>query len=279
VVTSGREHRLSMSALSGLVAIRRYAIQQPEIPLSEIVSTLKRISPDDAYHDYEAAIVLSALVTDRPAHWDDTAGLFRDAIRGFIEETQPFWMRLSSWGRERVRAALSANEEQCFEAAGLFAEVPSVAIRQWWDELSRKARLSDDDRKLQQGRRAEQLTIVHESQRLAALGITNAVKWVALDDNAAGYDVQSYDEGIVEPIAKLIEVKSTARDSREIFLTRNEWKTAIERVPHYFFHVWLFPEEELIEITPDELRMHIPSDQGTGEWQMTKVSLLHRRHF
>jgi Domain of unknown function (DUF3883) len=131
----------------------------------------------------------------------------------------------------------------------------------------------DEDRKLQQGRRAEQLTIDYENQRLSALGISNTARWVALDDNAAGYDVMSYDKGAVEPVAKLIEVKSSARDVREIFLTRNEWNTAIERVPHYFFHIWLFPEEELIEITPDELSTHIPEDQGSGEWQTTKVTL------
>ena len=133
--------------------------------------------------------------------------------------------------------------------------------------------MSEDDRKLQQGRRTERLTIDYEIRRLSTLGISNAVQWVALDDNAAGYDVQSYDEGVVEPIAKLIEVKSSARIEREIFLTRNEWKTAIERAPHYFFHIWLFPEEQLIEMTPDELSVHIPQDQGSGEWQTAKITL------
>jgi len=268
-----RERILSMSALNGLLAIRRYAALHSQVPLTEIISTLKRISPDDAYHDYEMAVVLSGLTSARDEHLQDATALFRDAIWSFIEEARPWWVRLSPWGRERIRTALSTNEEQCFEAAGLFARTPSTVIREWWDELSRKARRADDDRKQQQGRRAEQLTIDYENRRLSGLGITNTVRWVALDDNSAGYDVQSYDIGVVEPIAKLIEVKSSARDSREIFLTRNEWNTAIERVPHYFFHIWLLPEEELIEITPDELRMHIPQDQASGEWQTTKITL------
>lgn len=271
--TFGKERTLSMSALNGLLAIRRYSVHHTDIALTEIVATIKRVSPDDAYHDYESALILCGMVATRSEHLQDAATLFLDAIQSFIEDAQPWWVRLSPWGRERVRTALSDNESQCFEAAGLFAEAPSPAVLEWWDALSRKARVADDDRKQQQGRRAEQLTIEYESQRLSALGIANQVRWVALDDNAAGYDVQSYDIGPVEPVAKLIEVKSSARNSREIFLTRNEWDTAIERVPHYFFHVWLFPEEELIELTPDQLSLNIPQDRGAGEWQTTKVTL------
>ena len=88
-------------------------------------------------------------------------------------------------------------------------------------------------------------------------------RWIALDDNSAGYDVHSFDEGPVEPIAKLIEVKSCARRPSEIFLTRNEWETALEREPNYRFHIWILPERELIELTPSDVADHVPQDRGT----------------
>ena len=150
-----QESFLSMSALSGLMAIRRYTEQQSEIPLPEVISALRRISPDDAYHDYDVALVLDGLVRKSPVHFADSTAFFRDALSGLIEETKPWWLKLSPSGRERVRTALSINEVQCFEAAGLFSETPSPEIREWWDALSQTVRSADDANKLQQGRRAE----------------------------------------------------------------------------------------------------------------------------
>ncbi len=176
-------------------------------------------------------------------------------------------------GRERLRTALSSNEAQCLEAGGLFSRAPTPEILEWWDRLAQTVRASDDSRLLAQGRIAEKLSMDYEVRRLSALGISNLPKWIALDDNSAGYDILSYEKGSVEPVAKLIEVKSCARRPQQIFLTRNEWETAIERAPNYLFHVWILPEEKLIELTQDDLRAQIPQDRPGGQWQIAKVTL------
>jgi hypothetical protein len=174
---------------------------------------------------------------------------------------------------EPRESGLSSHEAQCFEAAGLFSEMPDQDVRRWWDMFQQSVRSDDDSRRLQQGRAAEQLTITYETQRLLSLGIENRPRWIALDDNTAGYDVHSFDEGPVEPVAKLIEVKSCARRPQEIFLTRNEWETAMQMAPNYRFHIWILPEEQLIELTPGDVERHVPQDRGNGAWQITRIAL------
>jgi hypothetical protein len=220
----------------------------------------------------EAALVLNEWVPLAPTH-DDIPLLFRDTLTVLVRQLNPWWLRVSPLGRERVRASLSTNEAQCFEAAGLFDPEPTAQIRRWWDALTQSVRSVEDSKRLTQGRVAEELSIDYERRRLSALGITNRPRWISFDDNTAGYDVHSFDKGPVEPIAKLIEVKSCARQLPEIFLTRNEWETAVERTPNYYFHIWMLPEECLIELTPTNIEADIPQDRGDGRWQIVKITL------
>lgn len=262
----------TMSAFSGLLAIRRYLAGHPGILTHEIVTALKRASPDDAYHDYETALVLHGWIREGRS-LDNIPAFFREILSVLVQQVNPWWLRLSPFGRDHVKAALSPNEMQCFEAAGLFSQVPTGDILQWWDTLAQGARATHDSKLLEQGRAAELLTIDYETQRLSALGIPNRPRWISLDDNAAGYDVHSFEKGPVEPVAKLIEVKSCANLAQEIFLTRNEWETAIERAPSYRFHIWILPEKKLIELEPSDLQGHVPQDQGDGLWQTVRIGL------
>lgn len=261
-----------MSAFDGLLAIRRYGASHPHVSLANVVPALKRISPDEAYHDYEAALVLHGWIDERTDH-DAIPAFFRQILSVLIERLNPWWVRFACFGRERLRAALTVNEAQCFEAAALFSDMPDEAVMTWWDTLAQAVRADDDLSRLLQGREAEQLTIAYETQRLSLLGITTLPRWVALDDNSAGYDVHSFDPGAVEPVAKLIEVKSCARRPSEIFLTRNEWETAIEREPNYRFHIWILPERELIELRPSDVANHVPQDRGNGMWQIVRIGV------
>jgi hypothetical protein len=262
-----------MSALSGLLAIRRYSIAHPGIILPEVITAIRHVSVDDAYHNYEAATVLHGLVTQLEGLETDISAFYREIMTTLVREMKPWWVRLSPSGRDRVKAAMSVNEVQCFDAAGLFSQPPSAEILSWWDALAQEVRTKEDAKLLEQGRAAEQLTMEYETQRLAALGISNRPRWMSLDDNSAGYDVHSYNKGLVEPVAKLIEVKSTVRQPREILITRNEWKTALDMAPNYYFHIWTLPEKHLVELTAAGVEPSIPADQGNGSWQVVKVTL------
>ncbi|UOB07281.1 DUF3883 domain-containing protein [[Acidovorax] ebreus] len=269
---ASNEPLLTMSAFWGLVALRRYAAIHPNVPIPEAAHAVRRLSADDAHHDYGAATTLYTLIPNEYTH-EHIAPLFRETISSVVKRHRPWWTRLAPLGRERLRAALNPNEAQCFEAAGLFVDMPTAEVLAWWDGLAQVARARENDSKLQQGREAEQLTLAFERKRLARLGIERHPKWIAIEDNTAGYDVQSYDTGLTEPVSKLIEVKSCSRELVQIFITRNEWETAISSAPHYQFHVWLLPEKKLIELSVNDIAPHIPQNQGHGIWQSVGVTL------
>ena len=266
------EPLLTMSAFCGLVALRRYAAMHPNVPVPDAVHAVRRLSADDAHHDYGAAVTLHAFIGDDCAS-DDVVPLFQDTISSVVRRNRPWWIRLAPLGRARLRAALNPNEAQCFEAAGLFIEMPTTDVLAWWDSLAQAARAAENDGKLQQGREAEQLTLAFERERLARLGIERDPKWIALEDNTAGYDIQSFDPGVVEPVNKLIEVKSCSGEVVQIFISRTEWETAVASAPRYHFHVWLLPEKKLIELSVNDIAPHIPLNQGSGVWQSVGVTL------
>ncbi|BDV36590.1 protein NO VEIN domain-containing protein [Methylocystis iwaonis] len=53
------------------------------------------------------------------------------------------------------------------------------------------------------------------------LGINMPPVWMAVEDNTAGYDIQSFDMGAEGPVVRLIEVKSTIASPLSFFLSRN----------------------------------------------------------
>lgn len=261
-----------MSALNGLLAIRRFHLQQPGISVEQVVGALSRISPDDAYHNYTEAIQLNDLISSN-IDSGDPALFFREVLTELILKARPWWLRLAAYGRNRLLSGLTPNEAQCFGAAGLLSELPSLDILAWWDTIAQTIRADAESQRVAIGRTAEQLTIAYETERLARLGIEETPQWIAIEDSGAGYDVRSYDSGPVAPVTKLIEVKSSTKRPPEIFITRNEWETAVERGPNYWFHVWLLPEASLLEFKPADLMANIPENRQRGTWELVRIVL------
>ncbi len=113
------ESLFSMSAFDGLLAIRRYSAAHPATGIEDVVSSLRRVSADDAYHDYDTAAILSGLVHHAPDHAD--VPFFRHTL-GVLRYRQPIrggFARCPTAGNA-CATALTGNEEQSFEAAGLF---------------------------------------------------------------------------------------------------------------------------------------------------------------
>lgn len=259
-----------MPALNAVIALRRYLQANPGIPAEEAASTLVALDVDNAGLDITTGLELHAtLVGDfEPA---SPKQALRSMLAELAELHKPLWTKFAMHGRERVRVALNPYEDQCLRSAGLFDAPPDAEIIEWWDVIAQAARSDLNDHLLVQGREAERLSLVHERERLKNLGISAEPRWVSIDDNSAGYDIHSYDLGTTEPIARLIEVKSTASGPPRLILSRSEWDRLEKFGSSAVFHVWAMETKMLTEFTIAEIAAHIPADKGAGKWLQAEI--------
>lgn len=259
-----------MSALSAVIAIRQYILAHSDVPAEEAALSVQRVDVDLAANDYEAGLELHALLP--PTISFNTPSLdLRVALAALIAHYRPWWVRGFLAGRDRVSEMLSDEEHQCFRSANLFQTPPTADVKQWWDQIAQSVRATINDALLQQGRDAEELSMDFERTRLSSLGITKEPVQISIEDNDAGFDIRSYDLGPVEPVYRLIEVKSSTMTPPRIILTRGEWEAALKYGKSYIFHLWALPEETLTEYTVEEITPHIPIDHGVGTWLRVEI--------
>jgi uncharacterized membrane protein len=240
------------------------------VTADEAALSVQRIDVDLAANDYQAGLELHALLPSTICFNAPTFDL-RLALAVLIAHYKPWWVRGFPAGRDRVSEMLSDEERQCFRSANLFETPPSADVKQWWDQIAQSVRATINDALLQQGRDAEELSMTFERTRLASLGITKEPIHISIDDNDAGFDIRSYDPGPVEPVYRLIEVKSSTMTPPRMVLTRGEWEAALKYGKSYVFHLWALPEQALTEYTVEEIAPHIPADQGVGTWLRVEI--------
>jgi len=262
------ERCLTMSAYSGFLALCQYLRSHPTTSPEEAITTIQRINADAAYLDYTGGLMLHEHIGIEEFP-EDHREFLRAVIRVIIQDMQPWWLRLTPYGREKVRASLEIDQVQCFREAGLFDPVPNEKIIAWWDEIASTIRGVANSERLARGRKAEKLSLEYERDRLKRIGVTHQPRWVSLEDNTLGYDIKSFDlvDGYV--VNRLIEVKSSQTDA--IYLTRNEWDNAVSAQSQHLFHIWRMPAEYLVELSVSEILVHIPIDQGNGSWQEVRI--------
>ena len=273
------ERFFSLSCFEGLRLIRKYNKTYPSLELSRLVELVLEVESDAVNLDMEAATYLhESLVTD----WSLEGELFyQGCIKAIVILHRPIWARSMRQGRMRFIDSLEINpinkedDLDVFRATGLLREPPSEEVVAWWDDIVGQARLTIDNQKMAQARRAESLTIKHERQRLHGLGIYRTPEWKGLDDNFAGYDVLSFDLRGNTLRNIMIEVKSTVASPLRFHLSRNEWNTAAKIGDAYRFYIWdmaVIPPRLFVR-TVEELLPHIPSDNRKGRWSNTVIPL------
>lgn len=259
-----------MSAFVAVSGLRRYLRDHPGTPILDAAASLRKLDADFAAADFEGGLRLHEQLPETVDFSEPRDGI-REGLTTLIQIHEPWWCRFFPYGRQRLATALTQDELQTFRSAGLFDEEPSLTVVEWWDAFAARMRALADEKLNAQGRHAEMLSLDYERKRLASLGIEESPRWIAVEDNGAGYDIQSYDATKYGPKNRLIEVKSSQRVPPRMILSRGEWDAAAKYGDVYFFHLWKFPAEELVVKSAAEIEIHIPKDVGQGRWTDVEI--------
>ena len=267
------ERVFSLAALEGLKLIWKYSALQPDLELPELQVLIEKVDADGASVDLEASAYLGTLL--EPDCPRDGVSYYQVCIKAVLIKHQPIWAKSMRTGRKRFVSSLDQNDQDIFAAAGLMEDPPSTEVVSWWDDVVGHSRLLTDVQKMAQARQAELLTIEHERQRMAELGIVREPEWPGLDDNFAGYDVLSYDLAGNRLVARMIEVKSTVASPLRFIVSRNEWTQAEEIGESYVFHIWDMTRDPptLFIRTVEEVAPHIPTNNEDGVWSSAAIPL------
>lgn len=133
--------------------------------------------------------------------------------------------------------------------ANLF-EFENTLVLDWWTTIFSKYETYKEGKKLEQGKLTEKFTFDSEIKRLKSDGFdsdSKHVKWASQISDKYGYDILSK-RGILlqDTFSKFdkvqIEVKCTVSSSKEefrFFITKNEWKSALQNINSYYFYCWI----------------------------------------
>lgn len=220
--------------------------------------------------DYDAARILDELVPDSVDYRNPTR-FFRACIEAGMTQND-IWVRSITLGRKKFIQKLDRDEVSCFRCAHLLDDPPSMETVAWWDRLQAAGREISKLATMERARDAESLSLNFELARLIKLGIERTPVWMSVEDNTVGYDILSFEPGEVEPIARLIEVKSFV-GQRRFYITRNEWDTAMKFGSSYVFHIWDMQTATVYEKTVQEVLSQIPSDRQGGRWSEAIIQL------
>lgn len=259
----------AMSTFEALRLVRTRRPDHPALSTGQVIEIIQSVQADGAAHDFEGAIYLDPVIPTEAPHGDAKI-FYRSCVEILMLAHRPVWTKTLIYGRKALVQKLESDEAQCFAAAGLMEETDEAVVG-WWDRMAGLSRMGTDQEKMKRAREAERLTMDHERDRLARIGIDKSPVWMALEDNWAGYDVLSYDQGASGPVSRLLEVKSTTASPLRFYVTRREWETCMKMGAAYHFHVWDMNTGNLFERSGEEVTKHIPSDNGKGRWSNVEI--------
>lgn len=234
------------------------------IPVSKVVETTQGLRWIRANDDGTVGVTSSGSQLLGVVGYEP---MLRRALLDYIDIMHPPWVQNASFGRSRVLSFAGSEIAQVFVEAGL-AHGTQEDVVAFWDELAARARGQKTDRLTSIGRHGERLSLAYEENRTG-----QKPQWVAIDNNADGYDLLSVVES--DNLRQLsIEVKTSTLGLSGVFhLTRNEWERALEGIKHVF-HLWdaranVVPSLAVVE--PQEMQAHIPRDLGSGNWESVAI--------
>ena len=206
-----------------------------------------------------------AVFSDHP----DVQIAFRDTLRHLIAAIRPVWIHLLPAGRARIIDIVDIDLKQCIQIAGLLSS--DAASVYWWDALATLSREWEHHDRLQFGRDAERRAMARERSLLKGTNLHPV--WVAIDDNAAGYDIQSWKLNLSlrdSPVEQYIEIKATSPFGT-VHITRREWQFAEAHPERWELQIWQLDYETPTTLKLCDVSPHIPLERNAGSWSITKI--------
>lgn len=261
-----------VSVFLGLIRLFELRKKYPDAKDEQLTAVSPAGSADMASADVSSAAKIVDLLGD--ICLNNHYFSMREYLARLLELDQPVWIAAAIRGRNSLVSILPPAVMQCFKFARLLENFPDPHAVTWWDTLTASLRSQENLELKYRGREGERLSFKYEVNRLSKLGIPMPPRWIAIEDEWAGYDILSYDFSSTGAITnRLIEVKACSGRNLQIFISRNEWHQALAAKNAYVLHVWHMPTEELVELDWKELQAHIPNDLGNGLWQVVRIDL------
>lgn len=215
-----------------------------------------------------SGVVELTIAGQRVADLADHRTRMRTAILDYIEVVRPSWLQFAPFGRSRVVSFAGSTVEQVLDEAGLVFGTDEATVA-FWDALAARARGLRDHRLTAIGRLGERASLEYEQSRTGL-----EPKWVALENNADGYDLLSVVDGSNHRSLS-VEVKTTSLESGGFFhITRNEWNWATSCNDHVF-HLWRTKDipaaKPTFVVSASSMRVHVPLEQGIGTWESVMI--------
>ena len=196
--------------------------------------------------------------------------LWRTILGQYIKVCSPAWSRRIPYGRKEAYLIMNAEEQRCFDEAGLMDSQEEEVIR-WWDSLAEIERIKKNDSLDDVGRKGERLTLKYEELRTK-----EKPDWRSIETNLCGYDILSQ-RSETDNTPLLIEVKSSIQkdDNAYAIISRREWDTAqlLINQERYMFYLWSLSDNghRLAIIPAIEMLPYVPTDSGRGKWETVKI--------
>ncbi len=252
------------SVLYAGIEVVRECARSDRAPM-ESLSYIRQGSADRTSFDYPGATEIACMYSWHVFSDHTNVKLaFRATLKHLIEAIRPLWIRLLPGGRAKVLRILDADLQQCIHIAGLLSS--DHASVTWWDTVTVLGREWEAEERLQIGRDAERRAMAREQMLLRETEMHPI--WVALDDNAAGYDIKSWHPQVQHrgnPVERYIEVKATW-SLGAVHLTRREWEFAETHSDQWELQIWLKKSRTPTVLKVNEVRQHIAVNQGSGLW-------------
>lgn len=213
----------------------------------------------------------------------------RSLLQKIVTVHFPDLIALSFLPIRKARHEVDGNMRAILDDCRLLEMDLDTNAKEWWEHLRSLGQFTADDSKKQIGTDAEKMTIAYEVAFLSRRGVPEArnhVSWVAENNDRAGFDVLSLNQGRVsgfkDEVSLRIEVKVGRREDGGRFsfmFTRHEHRVMASDSMPWVLHVWLHKpgstqfEEAPVSVSKEDVLAIVPGATEEFEWETARLTL------